>query len=667
MNEAMERGLSLDRSGPPVVENAEGNDEESGPSASTVRASPPVQNDEAFWEGEAQEVKGLEGLAGITGKQPVKLNLMDALTAEAAREKFIEFCASDKAQLVKDLNLANNRLDNLNAAALAALFTGIAKITNLTNLNLSDNFLGKLNAAALAALFTAIAKITNLTYLDLTNNSLGEPALLNIFKIIRKQHPHPEHITIQFEDKQMSSPLLYPTALKQHWPIFSRLPRLRHFLSSLLFRQGKVHFAARWFVVLSHCVVILLAYLLRSNSSDDNDNDDGDDNNDDNDSLNIIDLALERVCDNISRSQSSAYVDAVSSYVVVIIAAAIYVAFLRGHDAAKQIIAEKKEEGVCGWLLRKVLCSLKAQAEEQKEDFDNANDDGQTKQTMHLGIDAPAKKSDRALFFFVHSMIVTFVIFSGPSWASGETVLCVVSNSLASVFLKPMIVSMFYCLNYLLDNDGWMLFHNPLTDSMVFVACFYLAMYVLVAVVFALPAAVSFGYFFLAPAIVVVCYGLAFGKKAKRLLLTAEFREEVELNDFGYEITVHQLGMKDENGAWRDGWDPEEKALATGAQMLLKRILAYTFFASCAFSISFFPLYEGGLYGEILEEAARAALPAFKIWTPEVSLDFFSWPEGLSFPSQIALAVSLSMLSLEYLPLAWGLLMERLFPQGYHE
>ena len=417
--------------------------------------------------------------------------------------------------------------------------------------------------------------------------------------------------------------------------------------------------------MLSHCVVILLAYLLRSNSSDDNDDDDGDDNNDDNDSLNIIDLALERVCDNISRSQSSAYVDAVSSYVVVIIAAAIYVAFLRGHDAAKQIIAEKKEEGVYGWLLRKLLCSLETQAKKKKDD-DAADDEGQRKQTTHLGIDAPAKKSDRALFFFLHSMIITFVIFSGPSWASGETVLCIASNSLASVFLKPMIVSMFYCLNYLLDSDGWMLFHNPLTDSMVFVACFYLAIYVLVAVVFALPAAVSFGYFFLAPAIVVVCYGLAFGKKAKRLLLTAEFREEVGLDRYGNVITVNQLGMKDERtGAWRDGWTPEEKALATGAQMLGKRILAYTFFASCAFSISFFTLYEGGSYGEILEEAARAALPAFRIWSPEVSLDFFSWPEGLSLPNQIALALSLSVLSLEYLPLAWGVVMERLYPQGY--
>ena len=467
-------------------------------------------------------------------------------------------------------------------------------------------------------------------------------------------------MTIQFNDK-VSSPLLYPTALKQHWQISIHLPRFRHFFTSLLFREGKVLFVARWFVVLSHCIVILLAYLLRSSNNNNSNN-----NDDDDDSPNIIRFGLERVCGDLPQSQSSAYVDAVSSYVAVIIAAAIYVAFLRLHDAAKEIIAEKKG-GNCGWLLGRLLCSLETQAKKKKDD-DAADDEGQTKQKKALrDIGSPSKKDDRALFFFLHSMIITFVIFSGPSWASGETVLCIVSNSLASVFLKPMIVSMFYCLNYLLDSDGWMLFHNPLTDSMVFVACFYLAMYVLVAVVFALPAAVSFGYFFLAPAIVVVCYGLAFGKKAKRLLLTAEFEEEVELDMLGFVKTVHQLGMKDENGAWRDGWDPEEKALATGAQMLLKRILAYTFFASCAFTISFFPLYEGGLYGEILEEAARAALPAFKIWSPEVSLDFFSWPEGLSLPNQIALALSLSVLSLEYLPLAWGVVMERLFPQGYHE
>ena len=104
------RGSSLDR-------KVKTDDEESGSSALTMRA-PPVQIDKAFLEGEPQEVFEVEGLAGITGKQPVKLDLEEALIAEAAREKFIEFCASDKAQLVKDLNLAWNSLGYLNAAAL---------------------------------------------------------------------------------------------------------------------------------------------------------------------------------------------------------------------------------------------------------------------------------------------------------------------------------------------------------------------------------------------------------------------------------------------------------------------------------------------------------------------------------------------------------------------
>ena len=640
------RGSSLDR-------KVKTDDEESGSSALTMRA-PPVQIDKAFLEGEAQMVISVEGLAGITGKQPVKLDLDGKLTTEGAREKLIEFCASDKVQVVVLLYLGSNSLGDLDAAALTALFTALANLINLETLELDNNSLGKnLDAAAPKAFATVLAQLHSVTRVNLDDNSLSEPSLLTIFNIIRQHHPHSEQVTIQFNDKVLS-PFLYPSALKQHWQISIHLPRFRHFFTSLLFREGKVLFVARWFVVLSHCIVILLAYLLRSG----NNNDDDDDDDDDDDSPNIIRFGLERVCGDLPQSQSSAYVDAVSSYVAVIIAAAIYVAFLRLHDAAKEIIAEKKG-GRCGWLLRKLLCSLETQAEKKKDD-DAADDEGQTKQKKALrDIGSPSKKDDRALFFFLHSMIITFVIFSGPSWASGETVLCIVSNSLASVFLKPMIVSMFYCLNYLLDSDGWMLFHNPLTDSMVFVACFYLAMYVLVAVVFALPAAVSFGYFFLAPAIVVVCYGLAFGEKARRLLFTAEFKENANGDQFG---------MKDERtGAWRDGWTPEEKALATGAQMLGKRILAYTFFASCAFSISFFTLYEGGSYGEILEEAARAALPAFRIWSPEVSLDFFSWPEGLSLPNQIALALSLSVLSLEYLPLAWGVVMERLFPQGYHE
>ena len=96
------RGSSLDR-------KVKTDDEESGASALTMRA-PPVQIDKAFLEGEAQKVRDVEGLAGITGKQPVKIYLEGALRTEGAREKLIEFCASDKVQLVVVLSLGYNFL-----------------------------------------------------------------------------------------------------------------------------------------------------------------------------------------------------------------------------------------------------------------------------------------------------------------------------------------------------------------------------------------------------------------------------------------------------------------------------------------------------------------------------------------------------------------------------
>ena len=115
--------------------------------------APPVQIDKAFLEGEAQEVGDVEGLAGITGKQPVKLNLdCGRLTTEGAREKLIEFCASDKVQVVVLLYLGNNSLGDLDAAALTALFTALANLINLKDLDLFNNSLGNLNAAALTAL-----------------------------------------------------------------------------------------------------------------------------------------------------------------------------------------------------------------------------------------------------------------------------------------------------------------------------------------------------------------------------------------------------------------------------------------------------------------------------------------------------------------------------------
>ena len=125
------RGSSLDR-------KVKTDDEESGSSALTMRA-PPVQIDKAFLEGKALWVGDVDGLAGITGKQPVKLNLNGKLTTEGAREKLIEFCASDKVQLVVYLYLGDNSLGDLDAAALTALFTALANLIDLKTLDLNNS------------------------------------------------------------------------------------------------------------------------------------------------------------------------------------------------------------------------------------------------------------------------------------------------------------------------------------------------------------------------------------------------------------------------------------------------------------------------------------------------------------------------------------------------
>ena len=101
------------------------------------------------------------------------------------------------------------------------------------------------------------------------------------------------------------------------------------------------------------------------------------------------------------------------------------------------------------------------------------------------------------------------------------------------------------------------------------------------------------------------------------------------------------------------------------AQMLLKRLTAYSVFLWSVFATMLFPLYQGEAYGQIVEEAVENVVPSLRFWTPKFTVEMFAWPKDLPLPDQVAFAVSLSVLSLEYLPLVWGLAMERLFPRGH--
>ena len=144
---------------------------------------------------------------------------------------------------------------------------------------------------------------------------------------------------------------------------------------------------------------------------------------------------------------------------------------------------------------------------------------------------------------------------------------------------------------------------------------------------------------------------------------TKEYNQREEYGADGF-IQV-QLGMKNPDGSWTEGWSEEEHRKAMAAQMLLKRLTAYSVFLWSVFAIMLFPLYQGEAYGQIVEEAVENVVPSLRFWTPKFTVEMFAWPKDLPLPDQVAFAVSLSVLSLEYLPLVWGLAMERLFPRGH--
>ena len=88
-------------------------------------------------------------------------------------------------------------------------------------------------------------------------------------------------------------------------------------------------------------------------------------------------------------------------------------------------------------------------------------------------------------------------------------------------------------------------------------------------------------------------------------------------------------------------------------------------FVWSVYAIRLFPLYQGEAYGQVVEEAVENVVPSLRFWTPKFTVEMFAWPKDLPLPDQVACAVSLLTFLYEYLPLVWGLAMERLFPRGH--
>jgi hypothetical protein len=219
------------------------------------------------------------------------------------------------------------------------------------------------------------------------------------------------------------------------------------------------------------------------------------------------------------------------------------------------------------------------------------------------------------------------------------------------VFYKPFFASTFYCLNYLADTSGWMLWHNPFTDSIVAVLMILLLTWTFCSVVVSLPVLVCFFFFTIMFFIPPVAY-FASTRKALAIDLRKLKKKLDKLKE------KKSPSFENEEKAFM-----EKKTEKEAATLIFKRLLFYSTFSCLVFGVYFYPFYEGEGYVSVLERAKEAAVPSLRFWAPNFSLSF-SWPH-VSFPSQFGLGLSLAVFSMEYALMAGQVLLAHAYPKGF--
>jgi len=269
--------------------------------------------------------------------------------------------------------------------------------------------------------------------------------------------------------------------------------------------------------------------------------------------------------------------------------------------------------------------------------------------TLDTGVDCDLSKVQRSFFLFVHLLVLFFVLGDYFVWSNPvpfDSALCRPALTTAIIFYKPFFVSAFYCLNYLSDATGWMLWHNPLTDSIVAVLLILLLLWVVVAFTFSLPLLCCFFFFTLAFFMPTLLYF----SKTKGAIFTSGIQKPFE-KDWDFAARMKKVTEK-------------QRTEGEAATMIFKRLFFYSFFACSVFAISLYPYYvDGEGYVKTVKRVSVAVLPSLSFWSPEFALSF-SWPR-VSFPSQLGLVVSIGAISLEYFLLGWQLVTAHMYPLGY--
>jgi len=278
----------------------------------------------------------------------------------------------------------------------------------------------------------------------------------------------------------------------------------------------------------------------------------------------------------------------------------------------------------------------------------------EAKPTLDMGIDCALSKVQRSFFLFVHLLVLFFIMGDFFVWSNPVPlgtqwmgiVYCRTALTTAIIFYKPFFVSAFYCLNYLSDATGWMLWHNPLTDSIVAVLLIIVLLWASIVGLFSWTLLLIFFYFTIAFFVPPIAYFLAM----HNAIFNSGIHKPRE-KDFAFAARMKKVTEK-------------QRTEGEAATMIFKRLFFYSFFACSVFAISLYPYYvDGEGYVKTVKRVSVAVLPSLSFWSPEFALSF-SWPR-VSFPSQLGLVVSIGAISLEYFLLGWQLVTAHMYPLGY--
>jgi hypothetical protein len=310
--------------------------------------------------------------------------------------------------------------------------------------------------------------------------------------------------------------------------------------------------------------------------------------------LTVITGTLNQLCDFVPAQTKEEYVDAVSGYGLVVFVSLLLAIWNNRPERLKTD---------CFRLDTKSLA-----------------------QTASTPSKAVTNKEERAFFLLMQLLSVMFSLGHYVVWSkvrpTGGFLCTVAARGTLAVFYKPILPAMWYGFMHLLDDEGWMLHHNILTDTLIAIIILLFSLWFVVAFVFSFPVLVCFFYFAL---LLLIPVGIFFFTNA----------EVIEADD----DDIKEMST-------------EERAEAAATKILFKRLLGYTVFASLVFATQLWPLYLGSSYTSLAKQTAENMGLSMSFWKPQWAWSF-NWPKDLALPEKLALGVSLGFLGIEQLVVGW--------------